>query len=65
MILHKPLPLIAYPDSFLIAESRIPHRIGIIGIKLRNARKSLETTGFRAFGVFMTAATLFVTSWAE
>ena len=26
--------LIASPDSFLIAESRIPHRIGIIGIKL-------------------------------
>ena len=25
--------LIASPDSFLIAESRIPHRIGIIGIK--------------------------------
>ena len=26
--------LIASSDSFLIAESRIPHRIGIIGIKL-------------------------------
>jgi hypothetical protein len=25
--------LIASPDSFLIAESQIPHRIGITGIK--------------------------------
>ena len=31
---YEPFTLIASPDSFLIAESRIPHRIGIIGIKL-------------------------------
>lgn len=40
-ITHNKFPLlIASPDSFLIAESRILHRIGIIGIKLSQMESS-------------------------
>ena len=47
--MHNKLPLlIALPDSFLIAESRIPHRIGITGIKLRQMESNgLYKKGYR------------------